>query len=136
MAARAWAARLQSLESLQWQPPVGFDRRFQERALLMRAAVRFATFDSLLRRFARDRHGVSAIEFAIVLPFMLFLYIGGVEIGQGYQIQFKVTETARTVTDLASQYISLNSSTMSSILNASSTVVSPYSSSNMTVTVS
>ena len=49
---------------------------------------------------------------------MLLLYIGGVELGDGLQIQFKVTETARTVTDLASQYITIQSSDMSNILTA------------------
>jgi Flp pilus assembly protein TadG len=102
----------------------------------MRSTIHFAESGSLLHRFARDRKGVSAIEFAIILPVMLLLYIGSVELGEGYQVQYQVTETARTVTDLASQYISLNSSTMSSILNASSTIISPYSSSNLTVTVS
>ena len=102
----------------------------------MSPSVHFAEFRSLLRRFAGDRKGVSAIEFAIILPFMLLLYIGGVELGEGYQVQYQVTETARTVTDLASQYVSLNASTMSSILNASSTIIAPYSSSNLTVTVS
>jgi Flp pilus assembly protein TadG len=67
---------------------------------------------------------------------MLLLYIGSAELGEGYQIHYQVTQTARTVTDLASQYISLNSSTMSSILNASSAILSPYPTSNMTVTVS
>ena len=93
-------------------------------------------FCSHLRRLARDRDAVSAVEFAIVLPFMLLLYIGGAELGDGLQVQFKVTETARTVTDLASQYISIDSSTMSAILGASSTVIAPYSSSNMVMTVS
>jgi Flp pilus assembly protein TadG len=102
----------------------------------MRPNVHFAEFAWLLRRFARDQKGVSAVEFAIILPFMLLLYIGSVEIGEGYQVQYQVTETARTVTDLASQYVSLNSSTMTSILNASSTIISPYSSANLTVTVS
>jgi Flp pilus assembly protein TadG len=102
----------------------------------MRPAAKLAEFRSLLRRFAKDRQGVSAVEFAVVLPFMLLLYIGSAELGEGYQIQFKVTETARTVTDLASQYISLTSSSMSSILGASSTVVSPYPSGSMVITVS
>jgi Flp pilus assembly protein TadG len=102
----------------------------------MRTAGSLAEISSLLRRFARERDGVAAVEFAIILPFMLLLYIGSVELGEGYQIQYQVTETARTVTDLTSQYINLNSSTMSSILNASSTIVSPYSSSSMIVTVS
>jgi len=102
----------------------------------MSLAGNFAGFRGLLRRFARDREAVSAVEFAIVLPFMLTLYIGSVELGEGLQIQFKVTETARTVTDLASQYISINSATMSTILGASSTVVAPYSAANLVVTVS
>ncbi len=89
-----------------------------------------------LRRFARDCDAVAAMEFAIVLPVMLLLYIGGVELGDGLQIQFKVTETARTITDLASQYISIQSSDMSNILAAASSVVAPYSTSNITMTVS
>jgi Flp pilus assembly protein TadG len=89
-----------------------------------------------LRRFARDRDAVSGVEFAIVLPFMLLMYVGGVELGDGLAIQFKVTETARTVTDLTTQYVSIDSATMSSILGASSAVVEPYPSSNMVVTVS
>jgi Flp pilus assembly protein TadG len=89
-----------------------------------------------LRRFARNREGVSAVEFALVLPVMLSLYIGGVEVGDGMAINFKATLAARTVTDLASQYVSIDNATMSSILGAASTVLTPYSTSNIVVTVS
>ena len=78
-----------------------------------------------LHRFGHDRDGGSAVEFAIVLPFMLTLYLGGMELGEGLQIQFKVTETARTVADLTSQYPALDTSTMASILSASSVVLTP-----------
>ncbi|HML08750.1 MAG TPA: TadE/TadG family type IV pilus assembly protein [Xanthobacteraceae bacterium] len=93
-------------------------------------------FRSRLRRFARDRSGVTAVEFAIVVPFMLLAYIGGNELGNGLAIKYRVTLAARTVTDLASQYVSIDGATMSSILNASSSVIAPYSSANMVVTVS
>lgn len=92
-----------------------------------------------LHRFTRDRTGVSAVEFAIILPFMLTLYLGGAELGDGMSIQFKATLAARTVADLSSQYSDfspINSSTMSQILGAASTVVTPYPSTNMVVTVS
>ncbi len=92
--------------------------------------------DSWLGRFARDRGATSAVEFAIVLPFMLLLYIGGAELGDGLQIQFKVTEAARTITDLVSQYITIESSDMDGILAAASSIVAPYASSNMAMTVS
>jgi Flp pilus assembly protein TadG len=91
---------------------------------------------SYLRRFACDRTGVSAIEFALVLPIMLTLYIGGVEVGDGYAISFKSTLAARTVTDLASQYISIDNSDMTNILGAASTVLTPYATSNVVVTLS
>ena len=89
-----------------------------------------------LRRFAGDRDGVSAIEFAILLPFMLLMYIGSVELAEGLSIQFKVTETARTVTDLASQRATIDASDMNIILGAASKVVAPYSASSMAMTVS
>lgn len=89
-----------------------------------------------LRRFAGDGGGVSAVEFALILPFMLTLYLGGAELGDGLAIQFKATLAARTVADLASRYTSIDSATMGEILGAASTVVTPYSTANMTVTVS
>jgi Flp pilus assembly protein TadG len=95
-----------------------------------------ADLRSCLRRFARDREGISAVEFAIILPFMLTLYLGSVELGDGLSIDFKVTETARTLTDLATQYVSIDPTTMSTILNASTQVVAPYSAGNMVVTLS
>jgi Flp pilus assembly protein TadG len=90
---------------------------------------------AVLRRFARDRDGVSAVEFAIVLPFMLTLYLGGVELGEGLSIKFKTTLAARTVTDLASQSISIDGPNMQQILKASSTVLSPYSTAGVIVTL-
>ena len=89
-----------------------------------------------LQRFARNRKGVAAVEFAAILPAMLSLYVGGAELGDGFTVQFKAALVARTVTDLASQYVRINNSDMSTILNASSQVMSPYSATNMTMTLS
>jgi len=102
----------------------------------MRTAVVKKKIVWYLRRLARAREGMAAVEFAAILPIMLALYIGGVELGNGYSIQFKSALVARTVTDLASQYVSIDNSTMSNILNASSQVIAPYSSGIMTVTLS
>ncbi|MBZ0138218.1 MAG: pilus assembly protein [Pseudorhodoplanes sp.] len=79
-----------------------------------------------LQRLARDERGVSAVEFAMLLPLMVTLYLGGVEVSQGISIDRKVTLTARTVADLVSQVASINNSGMSNVLQASSAVLSPY----------
>jgi Flp pilus assembly protein TadG len=89
-----------------------------------------------LQRFAGDRKAISAVEFALILPFMVFTYVGSAELGDGIAIKYKVTEAARTVTDLASQYVTIDPTTMQNILGASAQVIVPYSSTGMVVTVS
>jgi Flp pilus assembly protein TadG len=92
--------------------------------------------DRRLRAFLRDQSGLSAIEFAIILPLMVALNLGCVEVGNGLSAQFKTTLAARTVADLASQYKTINNATMTSILGASSAVLAPFSSSGVVVIVS
>ncbi|HEY4856989.1 MAG TPA: TadE/TadG family type IV pilus assembly protein [Xanthobacteraceae bacterium] len=94
------------------------------------------TISNHLSRLCRDQDGMSAVEFAMVLPLMLTLYLGAVEISQAVGVDRKVTLTSRTVADLASQSSSLASSDMQNILNASSAVIAPYDQSQLKVTVS
>jgi Flp pilus assembly protein TadG len=89
-----------------------------------------------LARLARDQRGVTAVEFAILLPFMLTLYLGGVEVSQGVAMDRKTTMVVRAVADLAAQTSSINNTDMTNILNASAAVVAPYSASSLKVTVS
>jgi Flp pilus assembly protein TadG len=88
-----------------------------------------------LRRFAGDARGVSAVEFAMLLPLMITLYLGGVEISQGIAIDRKVTLTSRTLADLSSQGSSINNASMTNIFNASSAVLAPYPVSKVVATV-
>jgi Flp pilus assembly protein TadG len=89
-----------------------------------------------LRDFSRDRRGVSALEFSLILPLMIAFYLGCVEIGNGLSAQFKTTLAARTVADLASQYNTIDNTTMTGILGASSAVLAPFSSADAVVIVS
>jgi Flp pilus assembly protein TadG len=91
---------------------------------------------SHLRAFETDSKGVAAVEFAMILPFMLALYLGSVEAGDAMAVQFKTALATRVVADLASQYTSIDNSTMSGILAAAAKVVAPYSASSMVVTIS
>ncbi len=89
-----------------------------------------------LRDFARGQGGMAAVEFAALLPFMLIVYLGGIEIGDGVAIDRKVAITTRVVADLASRYTTIKNTDMSSILGASSTIIAPYSATPISVTVS
>jgi Flp pilus assembly protein TadG len=88
-----------------------------------------------LRRFATDQRGVSAVEFAILLPLMLTMYLGGVEISQAVSADRKTTLVAHTVGDLTAQATNVASADMTNVLNAAAAVAYPFPSSNIKVTV-
>lgn len=89
-----------------------------------------------LQEFATDKRGVSAVEFAMLLPLMLTLYLGGVEVSQGISIDRKVTLTARTVADLVAQVANIDTAGVNAALGAASAVMAPYPESGASVTVS
>jgi len=94
---------------------------------------------SLLGRIgqiARDKRGVSAVEFALVAPLMVGLYLGCAEISSGVGADRKVSLTTAAVANLAAQVSSISSSDMTNILNASTSIIYPYSPSNLKITVS
>lgn len=96
---------------------------------MMRAIAR-------LTRFARDRRGVSAVEFALVAPLMIALYFGCVEISDGVAVDRKVSLTAAALANLVAQSTSLSSTDMTNVLDASTAIIQPYSSTNLKMTVS
>src|ERR1700704_3178140 len=84
-----------------------------------------------LRRSAldlyRDRRGVAAIEFAIIVPVMLLMFFGTVEFSSGVAVNRKVTLMARTLSDLTSQNISVTDTQLTNLFNASAGIMMPYS---------
>jgi Flp pilus assembly protein TadG len=94
-----------------------------------------------VRKFSTDADAVAATEFAIVVPFMLLLYVGGIELADGMAINVKVSATAHSVTDMVAQNTSLSTAQMQNILTGATAIIAPYpvtsgSSSLLSVTVS
>jgi Flp pilus assembly protein TadG len=86
-----------------------------------------------MRRSARDLSGdtggIAAVEFAMIVPLMLVLFFGTVEFSSGVAVDRKVTLMARTLSDLTSQNISVTTTQLTNIFNASTGIMTPYSSS-------
>ena len=87
------------------------------------------------RRLLGDRSGVSAVEFAIVLPIMLTLYLGGNEFGHALTIKRKVTHVASTIADLITQSKTVTNADLDNIFNVASAIMTPYSTSDLTIRV-
>jgi Flp pilus assembly protein TadG len=101
-----------------------------------------------IRRFGRDRRGVSAVEFAFIAPVMIGLYLGCVEISDGVAVDRKVSLVAGALANLTASCGSSNANSgscannilsateMNNILAASSAIIAPYNAINLTMTVS
>jgi Flp pilus assembly protein TadG len=90
-----------------------------------------------LREFGADQDGVSAVEFAMLLPLMITLYLGSVEITQAVSADRKMTLVANTAGDLLAQASSatVSSSDISVIFNAAKAVGYPLDTTKMKVVV-
>ena len=89
------------------------------------------------RVFRDDRSGFSAIEFALLLPVMLTIYFGVVELVQGVMADWQVAQVSSTVTNIVTQYTTISASTqMPDVLQASAQIMAPYPSAKGGIVVS
>jgi len=109
----------------------------------MRAAIMtpFRHFRQRIAEFRRDRSGIAATEFAVIVPLMLTLFFGVVEFSSGVAVDRKVTIVARTLADLVSQNTTITDTQFTNIFNAGTIVMSqyaapPYSASTLHSTIS
>lgn len=80
-----------------------------------------------LRRFGSDTAGVSAVEFAVILPFMLLLLLGSFDITRMLDVQSKLSLLSRTTSDLVSQEKDGVSVTeLATIVQAAKSILYPY----------
>ena len=87
-------------------------------------------------RLVRDVRAVSAVEFALILPIMVTLFLGGTELSQAISVKRKAVLVNRTIADLVSQDSCIINADMTSIFNASASVVAPFSTGKLKIVVS
>lgn len=89
-----------------------------------------------LRHLAHDRSGVAYIEMALLAPVLLLMYCGSYVVSDMVTCGRKASLTARTITDLASQYGTISTTQAAAVLSNSQYVLAPYNSANAGMRVS
>jgi Flp pilus assembly protein TadG len=101
--------------------------------------ARLAFLPDRMRRFRRDRRGLAAVEFALLVPMMVLLYFGTVELTQGFSANRKLTYLARDLADLTAQATTLTNSggganDVNTIFSAAAGVFFPFTGAKLTLT--
>lgn len=79
-----------------------------------------------LRRFARDRRGVSAIEFAIIAPLLITFYLGMAETTQAMMAKRKASHVASVIGDLVAQDQSVTNAEMTDTWTIGNALLAPF----------
>jgi len=90
----------------------------------------------LVSRFAGERGGVAAIEFAFIAPVLLSLYFVTMEVSQGIEVNKKVGRVASMVADLVTQQSQkVPVSELDGILDIGESILQPYNRSKATIVI-
>ena len=92
----------------------------------MRVTAPIAWLGELRRRFARAESGMAAVEFSLILPIMVVLWIGGVEVTQGLSIDRRVNSLAAGVGDLVARTKTLTYAQVAAIFNLAPGAMFPW----------
>lgn len=94
------------------------------------------TFRMLAGRLRDARAGVAAIEFALILPVMLLLYLGMTQVTLGLNMDRKVVILSRTVADLVGRDREVTTAELDEIVRAALVVLEPYDPTGVSITIS
>ena len=87
-------------------------------------------------RLRKARDGMAAVEFAMVLPIMVGMYLGCCEVSSGFSASKKIDSVARALSDLTSQAsAALTQAQMNDIIAAAAGVMQPFDGSTTKLTL-
>jgi Flp pilus assembly protein TadG len=85
-----------------------------------------ATLTRLLRHIRRDTAGAGAIEFAIMLPILVLLLFGVVEVGRFVYLNMKLQNASGNVADIVSRPEQVNAADIQNLFTAAPTLLAPF----------
>jgi Flp pilus assembly protein TadG len=79
-----------------------------------------------LRSFGKRTDGAAAVEFAFIVPVMLALYFGTMEMSQGIEVNKKAGRASSLIGDLVTQQAVITKADIVAIANIATATLQPY----------
>jgi len=106
----------------------------QSRAVSMKLRNASRVFQGLIsdlktvhNRFRKDQNGVAAVEFALIMPFLMILYFGAMETSRFVAVDRKMSRTSSAIADLFTQYVDFGSEEdVYNLMSMSQQIMAPY----------
>lgn len=88
-----------------------------------------------IRSFRKEKRGVAALEFALIAPFMIALWLGSIELSQGVTIDRKVSLASSALADLVTQQTNVTPTELDNIMDATVAIMMPYDVDNLSIVI-
>src|SRR6476620_5157065 len=86
--------------------------------------------------FRKDERGAAAVEFALMLPILVTLQLGSVELVRAFEAQRRIAHVAAAMADVISQGRTTTTADLTDAMNAGAVLVSPLPTANMGLRIS
>jgi Flp pilus assembly protein TadG len=89
-----------------------------------------------LRRFGQDRQGVGGVEFAIIAPMLIVLYLMAFELTMGLSVAKKTSMASSTIADLVARQDNVDKVFLAGMKDVSDAIFVPYPSKDLLIKIS
>lgn len=93
------------------------------------------SFGRIMFRFRKDYAGVAALEFALIAPFLLVLYMGAIEFSDALTVNRRVTLFTSAAADLVAQTETVNDDALGNVYDLAKAILYPYDTSKVSLVI-
>ncbi|MEL6747299.1 MAG: TadE/TadG family type IV pilus assembly protein [Pseudomonadota bacterium] len=85
------------------------------------------------QRFRKNEDGTAAIEFALIVPILMALYLGAADFGQAMSLNLRVKQIAGSMTDLIAREEQVDTCTLDKMISVSELLMATARAGNVSV---
>ncbi len=98
------------------------------RNLFQKAVIR-------IKSMRQDDRGIAALEFAMIVPILVVMLLGTVELGQALTIDRRIIQAASSSADLVAQAEQIDDTGLETIMSLMDTIMDPYDTSPLQIDI-